>query len=86
VKVHFVLRALSHVVLGEEAAYFCCFCPKVVPKEESQGRSLGRKCPPLKLFTVYREGFLPPRLCNNITPALLYFFALVCNNTTLSIL
>jgi hypothetical protein len=27
---------LSHVVLGEEAANFCCFCSKVVPKEESQ--------------------------------------------------
>jgi hypothetical protein len=36
VKVHFVLRALSHVVLGEEAANFCCFCSKVVPKEENQ--------------------------------------------------
>jgi hypothetical protein len=30
------------------------------------------KFPPLKLFTVYREGILPPKLCNNITPALLY--------------
>jgi hypothetical protein len=27
---------LSHVVLGEEAAIFCCFCSKVVPKEENQ--------------------------------------------------
>jgi hypothetical protein len=35
-KVHFVLRALSHVVLGEEATNFCCFCSKVVPKEEHQ--------------------------------------------------
>jgi hypothetical protein len=35
-KVHFVLRALSHVVLGEEATNFCCFCSKVVPKEENQ--------------------------------------------------
>jgi hypothetical protein len=35
-KVHFVLRALPHVVLGEEAANFCCFCSKVVPKEENQ--------------------------------------------------
>jgi hypothetical protein len=25
-----------------------------------------------KLFTVYREGFLPPTLCNNITSTLLY--------------
>ncbi|MCL1415612.1 hypothetical protein M3J43_26790, partial [Escherichia coli] len=33
-KVHFVLRALSHVVLGEEAANFCCFCSKVLPKDE----------------------------------------------------
>jgi hypothetical protein len=36
VKVHSVLRALSHVVLGEEAANFCCFYSKVVPKEENQ--------------------------------------------------
>jgi hypothetical protein len=36
VKVHFIIRALSHVVLGEEAANFCCFCSKVVPKEENQ--------------------------------------------------
>jgi hypothetical protein len=27
---------LSHVVLGEEAANFCCFYSKVVPKEENQ--------------------------------------------------
>jgi hypothetical protein len=33
---NFVLRALSHVVLGEEATNFCCFCSKVVPKEESK--------------------------------------------------
>jgi hypothetical protein len=26
----------SHVVVGEEAANFCFFCSKVVPKEESQ--------------------------------------------------
>jgi hypothetical protein len=30
-KVHFVLRALSHVVLGEGVTTFCCFCSKVVP-------------------------------------------------------
>jgi hypothetical protein len=60
--------ALSHVVLGEEVANFCCFCSKVVPKEENQDLSRRRKCPPLrKTFTVYQEGFLPPRLCNNIT-------------------
>jgi hypothetical protein len=35
-KVDFVLRALSHVVLGEEAANFFCFCSKVVPKKENQ--------------------------------------------------
>jgi hypothetical protein len=35
-KVQFVLRALSHVVLGEEAANFCCFCSKMVPKKENQ--------------------------------------------------
>jgi hypothetical protein len=23
-----------HVVIGEETAEFCCFCSKVVPKEE----------------------------------------------------
>jgi hypothetical protein len=28
--------ALSHFVLGEEAANFCCFCSKVVPKEKNQ--------------------------------------------------
>jgi hypothetical protein len=26
----------THVVVGEEAANFCCFCSKVVPKEENQ--------------------------------------------------
>jgi hypothetical protein len=26
----------THVVVGEEAANFCCFCSKVVPKEEAQ--------------------------------------------------
>jgi hypothetical protein len=26
----------SHVVVGEEATNFCCFCSKVVPKEENQ--------------------------------------------------
>jgi hypothetical protein len=26
----------THVVVGEEATNFCCFCSKVVPKEESQ--------------------------------------------------
>jgi hypothetical protein len=26
----------THVVIGEEAANFCCFCSKVVPKEEAQ--------------------------------------------------
>jgi hypothetical protein len=31
-KVQFVLRALSHVVLGEEPTEFCYFCAKVVPK------------------------------------------------------
>jgi hypothetical protein len=35
-KVHFVLRALSYVVLGEEATNFCCFYSKAVPKEENQ--------------------------------------------------
>jgi hypothetical protein len=41
VKVHFVLRALSLVVLGEEAANFCCFCSKVVPKEEIKTEAAG---------------------------------------------
>jgi hypothetical protein len=36
VKVHFVLRALSHVVLGEEPAELCHFCAKVVPKQEEE--------------------------------------------------
>jgi hypothetical protein len=35
-KVHFVLRALSHVVLGEEPTKFCYFCAKVVPKPEEE--------------------------------------------------
>jgi hypothetical protein len=26
----------THVVVSEEAANFCCFCSKVVPKEEAQ--------------------------------------------------
>jgi uncharacterized membrane protein YhiD involved in acid resistance len=26
----------THVVVGEEAAIFCCFCSKVVPKKENQ--------------------------------------------------
>jgi uncharacterized membrane protein YhiD involved in acid resistance len=26
----------THIVVGEEAANFCCFSSKVVPKEESQ--------------------------------------------------
>jgi hypothetical protein len=33
-KVHFVLMALSHVVLGEEPMELCYFCAKVVPKQE----------------------------------------------------
>jgi hypothetical protein len=36
VKVHFVLRALSHVVLGEESMELCYFCAKVVPKQEEE--------------------------------------------------
>jgi very-short-patch-repair endonuclease len=26
----------THVVVGEETADFCCFCSKVVPKDEPQ--------------------------------------------------
>jgi hypothetical protein len=26
----------THAVVGEEKAYFCCFCSKVVPKDEPQ--------------------------------------------------
>jgi hypothetical protein len=35
-KVHFVLRALSHVVLGEEPTELCYFCAKVVHKQEEE--------------------------------------------------
>jgi hypothetical protein len=47
--------------LGEEATNFCCFCSKVVPKEEKQEWSAGGKDPPLGLlFKNYQEEFLPP--------------------------
>jgi hypothetical protein len=35
-KVHFVLRALSHVVLGEEPTEFRYSCAKMVPKQEEE--------------------------------------------------
>jgi hypothetical protein len=75
---------LSHVVLGEKQQIFVASIPRWCLKKKIKTKAAGGSVLLLeKLFTVYWEGFLPPRLCNNNTPALLYF-ALVCNNTTLS--
>jgi hypothetical protein len=35
-KVHSVLRVFDSIVVGEETTDFCCFCSKVVPKDEPQ--------------------------------------------------
>jgi hypothetical protein len=39
---------LTHVVVGDETAKFCCFCSKVVPKEE------------VNQWTCWWEDVLPP--------------------------
>jgi hypothetical protein len=35
-KVHFVLSALSHVILGEDPTKLCHFCAKVFPQKKEK--------------------------------------------------
>jgi hypothetical protein len=65
----------THVVVGEETADFCCFCTKVVPKDEPQIVKWLREdvgLPFEKQHTFMREGFLPPKFVITIILSL-YF-------------
>jgi hypothetical protein len=63
---------------------FAAFVQRWCPKKKTRSDASGGKDPPLKTFVdVYREGFLPPRLCNNNTQhSYILFWSVI--NTTLS--
>jgi hypothetical protein len=55
---------------------FVAFVPRWCLRKKTKTEASGGSVLLYKLFTIYREGFLPPKLCNNLTPALLYFTGL----------
>jgi hypothetical protein len=55
---------------------FVAFVPRWCLRKKTKTEASGGSVLLEKHFTVNREGVLPPKICNNITPALLYFTGL----------